>query len=387
MDTGSPGQEEDDPVMDQFMEKFRTQKYEGAFNPETWEQEIEKIPMFMKKSPSDIDPDKAPELACLQSILFDTDRPPEEQAKSYKDEGNEYFKEKNYKQAVESYTQGIKKNCSDVELNAILYTNRAAAQFHIGNYRSAINDAISARKLKPDHSKAIIRGALCFMEIKNYNEALKWCDEGLKIYPSDKKLLETRTNADKLLRTAERNMRKSKHNEKNKQKAKESLLAAIRSRGIQLQTLSLNEEDAEDASDSHELLYDGTSTDNATGAHVFLDESGRLSWPVLFFYPEHGQTDFISAFHEDSRFIDHLHEMFADSPPWDTDRKYCAENLEIYFENEQTQALYQVNKASSLLQVLQHKRLLVKGGTPSFLIFVKKSPFCTKYLSGRTVRA
>lgn len=32
-----------------------------------------------------------------------------------------------------------------------------------------------------------------------------------------------------------------------------------------------------------------------------MDADGNLSWPVLFLYPEHEQTDFIEAFHENSR--------------------------------------------------------------------------------------
>lgn len=51
----------------------------------------------------------------------------------YKNEGNDYFKEKNYKKAVISYAEGLKKKCGDHELNAVLYTNRAAAQFYLGN--------------------------------------------------------------------------------------------------------------------------------------------------------------------------------------------------------------------------------------------------------------
>lgn len=56
-----------------------------------------------------------------------------DQANTYKNEGNEYFKEKNYKKAVISYTEGLKKKCSDQDLNAVLYTNRAATQFYLGN--------------------------------------------------------------------------------------------------------------------------------------------------------------------------------------------------------------------------------------------------------------
>lgn len=40
-------------------------------------QEFEKIPLFMKKAPSEIDPKENPDLACLQSIIFDDERPPE----------------------------------------------------------------------------------------------------------------------------------------------------------------------------------------------------------------------------------------------------------------------------------------------------------------------
>ncbi|XP_075688260.1 tetratricopeptide repeat protein 4 [Rhinoderma darwinii] len=380
-----PKQPEEDEVMDQFMEKFQTQKYEGALKEENWEEEFDKIPMFMKKAPKEIDPEKTPELACLQSMLFDSDCSPEEHAKSYKEEGNDYFKEKDYKKAITAYTEGIKKNCKDAELNAVLYTNRAAAQFYLGNYRSSLNDTIAARKQKPDHLKAVIRGAQCYMEIKNYLDALKWCDEGLQISPTEKKLLEMRAKADKLHRAAERDARKLRQVEKKKQVEKGSLLRAIKDRGITLLEQSNKEEDDEEETSG--MLQNGiSSSENVTGAQVSLDENGRLRWPVLFFYPEHSQTDFISAFHEDSRFIDHLNEMFSqDLPPWDTDRKYLSHNLEMFFEDEKSQSFYQVNPGSTLLQVMKHSRFCVKSGTPSLLIFVKQSPFCKKFFSDKKV--
>lgn len=55
-----------------------------------------------------------------------------EQAKSLKNEGNEFFKEKKYEKAILCYTAALKKNCGDQELNMVLLTNRAAAQFHLG---------------------------------------------------------------------------------------------------------------------------------------------------------------------------------------------------------------------------------------------------------------
>ncbi|PIO36721.1 hypothetical protein AB205_0196010 [Aquarana catesbeiana] len=280
-----PKPEEEDETMEQFMDKFRTQKYKGAFNEERWEEEFDKVPMFMKKVPDEVKAENTPELACLQSILTDD---PEELARSCKEEGNDYFKEKHYKKAIEAYTEGIKKNSKDQELNAVLYTNRAAAQFYLGNYRSSLNDAVAARKQKPDHLKAIIRGVLCYIEIKNYLEALKWCDEGLRINPSEKKLLEMRTKADKL-----------------------------QSRGIRLQEQRSN--------DDEETTYSITSSEDATGTRV-------------------------------------------------------------YFEDEDSECFYQVDPKSTLLEIMQHSRFRVKAGTPSFLIFVKQSPFCRKYFSDKKLQ-
>nr|XP_033771378.1 tetratricopeptide repeat protein 4 isoform X1 [Geotrypetes seraphini] len=378
-----PAHEEDS--MDSFLDKFKDQKYKGGFSEATWEEEFDKIPMFMKKAPSEIDPEKNPDLACLQSLLFEG-KSPEEQAKIYKDEGNDYFKEKEYKKAVVIYTEGLRKQCSDRDLNAILHTNRAAAEFYLGNYHSALNDAIAARKQKQEHLKAIVRGALCHLELKNFTEAIMWCDEGLRIDSKEKKLLETRTKADRLRRTEQRDVRKARVKAKQEQTQREALLQAIKDRNIKLfqQACSGGEEDALDG--IAELSLDGLSSGNATGAKVYLDENNNLHWPVLFLYPEYRLTDFISAFHESSRFIDHLVMMFAeDQPPWDVERKYHPNELELYFEDEERAELYLVNAEKTLLEVLQHKRYFVKAGIPAFLVLVKNSPFCVQYLADKKV--
>ncbi|NXY49875.1 TTC4 protein, partial [Ceuthmochares aereus] len=280
-------------------------------------------------------------------------------------EGNAYFREKDYRRAVIAYSEGLRKRCQDPELNAVLHTNRAAAQFHLGNYRSALNDAIQAKKLKPTHLKAIIRGALCHMELKNFSEAIAWCEEGLQIDPKEKKLLEMRGKADKL-------------------KLGFSFLLPLQERDIKLIFEPSNEE--EEISDGlAEISLDGFHSDNAMRAKVHLDADGNLNWPVLFLYPEHEQTDFIAAFHENSRFIDHLMVMFAELPPWDLERKYLPSSLELYFEDEERAEMYKVNPEHTLLQVLQHQRYFVKAGTPTVLAFVEHSPFSKKYFSGKKV--
>ncbi|XP_051987144.1 tetratricopeptide repeat protein 4 [Xyrauchen texanus] len=396
MATPAKGEDSDDG-MDEFMEKFKTQKYKNAFNESNWEEEFDKVPMFMKTAPEEIDPTKDPDLACIQSIIHDDDRTPEEQAMSIKDEGNEYFKEKNYKKAVVSYTAGLKKKCSDMELNTVLYTNRAAAHFHLGNMRSAFNDATAAKKLKPDHIKAIVRGAQCCMELCHYAEASQWCDEGLRLLPTDKKLQDLRAKADKMKREVERDARKAKVKAKKEQNEREALLTAIKERGIKLLKPEPPQHKGSDSEDNDgdggssralaDLELDGISSHETMGAQVYMDELGVLHWPVLFLYPEHRQTDFISAFCENSSFMDHLAVMFGEElPPWDTERKYQPQNLQLFFEDREKGNFYQVNLEKSLLNILQHQRCFVKAGTPCFIVLVSKSPFSKQFLSGKKVQ-
>ncbi|KAM7324601.1 hypothetical protein ACRRTK_016906 [Alexandromys fortis] len=371
--------------MDAFLEKFQSQPYRGGFHEDQWEEEFDKIPLFMKKAPSEIDPKEFPDLACLQSIIYDDERSPEDQAKTYKDEGNDYFKEKDYKKAVVSYSEGLKKKCGDPDLNAVLYTNRAAAQYYLGNFRSALNDVLAARKLKPSHLKAIIRGAMCHLELNHFAEAVNWCDEGLQIDAKEKKLLEVRAKADKLKRMKERDLRKARLKEKKEQSQNEALLQAIKARNIRLVSEAVGKDEDSASDGPTEIFLDGLSSENPCGARLSLDNQGRLSWPVLFLYPEYAQSDFISAFHEDSRFIDHLMAMFSEAPCWDSEQKYHPANLEVYFEDEERAELYQVSPGSTLLQVLQHPRYSVKALTPAFLICVASSSFLKSYLQGKRV--
>ncbi|XP_034035459.1 tetratricopeptide repeat protein 4 isoform X1 [Thalassophryne amazonica] len=385
-------QDDSDDGMDEFYDKFKTQRYRKGFNENNWEEEFDKVPMFMKTAPEDIDPNKYPELACLQAVIHNEDRPPEEQAKSLKDEGNAFFKEKNYQKSILSYTAALKKQCGDQDLNTVLLTNRAAAHFHIGNMRSALNDAAAAKKIKPDHLKALIRGAQCCIKLRLFAEAVQWCDEGLKFHPSDRKLQELRAAADQQKRAADRDARKAKAKEKKLHGEKEALLAAIKERGIKLhQPVKAPQpnSDSEDEGSSAalaQLKLDGLSSQEATGAQVFMDTHGSLHWPVLFLYPEHQQSDFISAFCESSCFLDHLVVMFGEElPPWDTERKYLPSNLQLFFENCEEDTLYQVEPEKSLLEVLQHKRVSVRAGTPSFIVLVHDSSFRKQFLTEKKI--
>lgn len=77
----------------------------------------------------------------------------------------------------------------------------------------------------------------------------------------------------------------------------------IQARNIKLVSQATSEDEDSDLEDLGELLLDRISSENRYGARLSIDERGRLSWPVLFLYPEHTQSDFIAAFHEDTRYV------------------------------------------------------------------------------------
>lgn len=104
------------------------------------------------------------------------------------------------------------------------------------------------------HLVPVSAGAQSCIELRSFAEGVQWCDEGLKVHPTDKKLQELRATADKhkvqslmssrdfgvevlvplkhkalffKQRAAERDARKAKIREKKLHGEKEALLAAI----------------------------------------------------------------------------------------------------------------------------------------------------------------
>ena len=71
-------------------------------------------------------------------------------------------------------------------------------------------------------------------------------------------------------------------------------------RGVTLAEINRsNSSDGEKKADA--LLLTSLESSHPSGAKVFINDSGHLEWPVLFLYPEHGETDFISRFNEHAK--------------------------------------------------------------------------------------
>ena len=152
--------------LDDQMEDYLAQKeakakagpgYQNGWKEETWEEEMESHPFFASNDKILEDAAKGklnPMMEGLQNLKYSAEEnSSEELAKNYKDDGNFQFKLKKYRLAVAAYTEGIRCKSEDIITNVQLITNRAAAQFHLKNYRSSFNDCALAVKLKEDHFK------------------------------------------------------------------------------------------------------------------------------------------------------------------------------------------------------------------------------------------
>ncbi|XP_078380053.1 uncharacterized protein LOC144662998 [Oculina patagonica] len=111
-------------------------------------------------------------------------------AQVYLEDGNKEYKKKQAYNAIYFFTEGIQVNCKDDNLNAKLYSNRATAHLHLGNYQKTLNDATAAVELEPTFVKAIERGASACVQLQRYKEAMAWCEKGLAINKNSKTLLD-----------------------------------------------------------------------------------------------------------------------------------------------------------------------------------------------------
>nr|XP_058971939.1 tetratricopeptide repeat protein 28-like [Pocillopora verrucosa]XP_058971940.1 tetratricopeptide repeat protein 28-like [Pocillopora verrucosa]XP_058971941.1 tetratricopeptide repeat protein 28-like [Pocillopora verrucosa] len=117
-------------------------------------------------------------------------------AEVYLKEGDNEYSKGETNNAVHFYSEGLQVNCKDVKLNAILYSNRAAAQLLLGNWEEALDDATVSAQLAPTFIEAIEIGASACVQQHLYQEAITWCQKGLAINNNNKKLLDLWTECD-----------------------------------------------------------------------------------------------------------------------------------------------------------------------------------------------
>lgn len=375
--------------LDLFLDKI-AREYKDGWTEENWEEEMEQHPFFMTKMPDDPNAELPPAVEALRQLKWDALDGPLERAVELKNQGNIYFKAKNYKYAVDSYTQALAEKFDVKEekgLCSTLHSNRAAGHFHIKNYRSALNDSVFAVKFNSRNLKAMLKCVECCFALKMFDDCKRWADRGLTEQQKQEKenKNEKNPNHDELFtkfrafisksavakKTHEHEKRKEASKQRKRSDLHTQMFALIRARKICV---------AEKESKFMDDVLEHPSNPAQKAIELVVTPEPHLKWPSVFLYPEYGQTDFIESFDEFATFDAQLDAILEQAPDWDKKKEYTKENVEIYYENRQRQKMVKMKSSMTLLEGLQQEGYIVQMGMPSFMIMVKNSPFEKLYL-------
>ena len=332
--------------------------------------ELMQTPLFMTSLPKD-GADNAT-LEAIQSLVFDGE--PNDVATNFKNHGNEAFELKNWKEALHYYSQGIQVSPDDVTLLSILHTNRASVHFHIQNYRQCILDCRHAIQLCPTKIKPYFRAAKAFYALDKIDEAVQTLQSALQIDPTNPALISELGRCESRQKELTEKLLVQQQRLDQRQQEESQLLQLVYSRGIKLHNPTKTE-----ITEMPSFFHP-----QAGYIRVFLDKSTQtLKWPVMFFYPEYKQSDFISEFDEQDVFGEHLDLMFSghDVIEWDIRGDYTSDKLDVYFETSNTDKprLLKMGRGVRLGDVLKHPDFHVVSGAPSFIVLQRGSEFSKEF--------
>ncbi|KAK0467998.1 40S ribosomal protein S7 [Desarmillaria tabescens] len=304
--------------------------------------ELDSVPLFMKSLPEDTD-DVA--IAALQELAYDGT--PDEQAQNFKEQGNEYFKGKRYREALGFYSQGVDAKPTDAVLQEALLCNRAACNLELQNYGTVLKDCSKALTLNAKSSKAYYRSAMALVSLERVDDAIDCCVRCLDYDADNKAVRGVLERATKIKAEKEKKGKERQERLRKEQEAQRKINSAFKERNIV-------------------VVPKPDSSQNPYAPHFDPeDPTGRaLIIPVFFLYPQYATSDVIPEFVEDTPFAEHLKAMFppqAASPEWDTKGEYVDGQIVIYAMTRRKRLL-KVGKKMSLKDVCRAAK--AKEGEP-----------------------
>eukprot|EP00923_Selenidium_pygospionis_P035769 GHVN01062572.1.p1 GENE.GHVN01062572.1~~GHVN01062572.1.p1 ORF type:complete len:488 (+),score=130.21 GHVN01062572.1:73-1536(+) len=349
-------------------------------------------PLFLDELPADLSSD--PSLAALHSIMMEDNETTESLTESFKQQGNDCFKEavelnykSRYQDAANLYTQGIQLACSDKQLMSVLYSNRANVMIKLALFPQAIDDCREAIRLNPINAKAYYRAARSSLTLGHLKEAVRFSRDGvdalvgakerevkrelgeelheLSSMPSEarssgetpiveseegKRVPNSRPLAPidegmlselrRLLGHCERVREKSKRVREVKENERQlrdrdkatKLREVLQQRGISL-CGAMYDTPSHMSCDSPQLIsvtHSGQTVKARTMSEV------EVRWTVLMLIEEMAMSEVIVSASEDDYITDHLKIQFPEyrSAPWDVQGVYRYDSLVVYFEGQ-----------------------------------------------------
>ncbi|BFZ63334.1 HSP70/90 co-chaperone [Saitoella coloradoensis] len=304
-------------------------------NREEFYASMNRIPLFMTQLTDDAQEDN-PHLEALKALAYEGD--PDEVATNFRQQGNEAFREKRWRDAVEFYTKALQMKCGVNEIDEACYANRAASNLELQNYRKVLADTSACLKLNPKNVKALYRAARALLALDKLHEAQDALDHAISLDPSNASLKIFKVSLEKR-KTAVKEKQESENRRKAAEEAKKQAFAtAVAARNYTLTTTP----NPPDMADAQIHLTDPT------------DPASILNFPTLLLYPLHAQTDFIAALPETSTIADVLDTVLTTPAEWDTSREYTPRGVECYVQTtgDNGAGLMKVGRKLGLWEIL-----------------------------------
>ena len=367
--------------------------------------EMNKHPLFMTSLPADEDNE---ELAALQALAYEGT--PLENAQNFKEQGNECFKAKQWKDAKEFYGKGIavlvkadrerrdpafKTKVEEEERKKEEEKRKAAAggdakakmEADLENVQAEMpiphkpaeeeekkEDELSEEETIKQEASLLetlyCNRAACHLSLANYRSCTLDCAAALRLNPSNLKALYRSGRAllsvskiaeaddacargleidpnNAALKTLARDLIAKNEEITRKQRVEEARLEKERRKK------TLKKAALEARGIKTRATNDPPSMEDACIQLVPdpLDPQSELSFPVMLLYPLKLESDFIKEFRETESVGQHLEYILPDMP-WDEDEEYNRpDKVECYMESV-TGGLIKVPQKASLLRVL-----------------------------------
>lgn len=269
------------------------------------------------------------------------------------------------------------------EIKSTLYSNAALAHLQLKNWGFVRDDSKKAVTFNPHNVKAWFRLAKAYQMLHAWEEAGDAIDSGLAC-PNEAQ------NADllKLQRLLGEKVRKARLLRQKRERTRAERVSKVKEvwkhckeGGIQLGRVALVASVADDDEEG------GVEADESRWHHHFphtgvipSSSGGRWSWPCLFVYPSHSQSDFILQFGEDEMLAIRMAEMFPEvdgddekgetALQWDYNNEFQCSKLAVYFEVNCPDDNYNDDQKDPKKPGLVHpdsvERLLDQGATMQF---------------------
>eukprot|EP00970_Alexandrium_tamarense_P003536 scaffold559_cov190-Alexandrium_tamarense.AAC.31 len=233
-------------------------------------------------------------------------------------------------------------------LTSVICSNCALAHMCLKNWGFVRDECKKAVDYNSKNLKAWYRLAKAYQMLQCWEEAGNAIDSGLEIETDNKELLQLQKQLDEKVRKARLQRQQRERARAERSSRIKEVWRYCKDENIALGRLPLvatvkDDEDEDEGGDAmeHRWHHHYPHTGQLP-KRLSQSEGGGWTWPVLFVYPSHRQSDFIAEFGEDELIAIRMAQMFPEYEgygdageteiTWDFNNEFRCSNLAVYFE-------------------------------------------------------